>query len=326
MPFASFGGVNQHRQFILLGCALMSSEDITSYKMVLSTWLGNLRNVHPLAIMTDQCDSTKVVINASMPNTVHRYCIWHIFVKLPMKLSGALDGKIAKAEFKALVLDSTNVAEFERRWIDYIAKYNLDGMDWFYKLYLENEKWIPLFVQQYELAIKAKFEKELEAEYRSKYFEPKCLPQFAWEEKLQACYTREVFEFFQVQLRKLYHCEISTPKDHQENPGVEKYIITDYSLNNFNTKDPFLFMVEYTHIFKWFETRGILCCHILKVLSDKRIENINERYILKRWRRDVVRPHLKHFFLGGYPRMTSEYMMYRELLKDFERVCDIALV
>ncbi|XP_075092282.1 protein FAR1-RELATED SEQUENCE 4-like [Nicotiana tabacum] len=129
MSFASFVGVNQHRQSILLGCALMSSEDITSYKMVLSTWLGALNNVHPLTIMTDQCDSIKAAINALMPNTVHRCCIWHIFAKLPTKLSEVLEGKIAKAEFKALVLDSVNVVEFERRWTDYIAKYNLDGRD-----------------------------------------------------------------------------------------------------------------------------------------------------------------------------------------------------
>ncbi|XP_070020571.1 protein FAR1-RELATED SEQUENCE 5-like [Nicotiana sylvestris] len=166
--------------------------------MVLSTWLGDLNNVHPLAIMTDQCDSIKAAINALMPNT----------------LSGVLDSKIAKAEFKALVLDSINVAEFERRWTDYIEKYNLDGRDWFYKLYLEKEKWVlvylndhfwagmlstqrsegmhaffdgfitrqstlKLFIQQYELAIRTKLEKELEAEYRSRCFEPKCLSEFA---------------------------------------------------------------------------------------------------------------------------------------------------
>ncbi|XP_070004856.1 protein FAR1-RELATED SEQUENCE 5-like [Nicotiana sylvestris] len=283
-------------------------------------------NVRPLAIMTDQCDSIKAAINALMTNTVHRYCICHIFAKLPTKLSGVLDGKIAKAEFKALVLDSINVAEFERRWINYIAKYNLDGRDWFYKLYLEKEKWVQvylndhfcagmlstqrsegihtffdgfithqstlkLFVQQYKLAIRSKFEKELEAEYRS-----------------------------------------STPENHQETVGVENYIITDYSFRSFNTRNPFVFTVEYTPIGeylscsrKFFETRGILCCHILKVLSHKRIKNIDERYILKRWRKDVVRPHLKSFFLRGYPRMNFEYMMYRELLKHFERVCDIAL-
>ncbi|XP_016463815.1 protein FAR1-RELATED SEQUENCE 5-like [Nicotiana tabacum] len=237
MPFASFVGVSQHRKSILLGRAFISSEDITSYKMVLSTWLGDLNNVRPLAIMTDQCDSIKAAINTLMPNTVHRYCIWHKFAKLPTKLSRVLDGKIAKAEYKALVLDNINVAEFERRWTDYIVKYNLDGRDWFYKLYLEKEKWVPvylndhfwagmlstqrskgmhaffdgiitrqstlkLFVQQYELAIRAKFEKELEAEYRSRCFKPKCLSEVASEEKLQACYTREVFEYFQVQFKE----------------------------------------------------------------------------------------------------------------------------
>ncbi|XP_070052690.1 protein FAR-RED IMPAIRED RESPONSE 1-like [Nicotiana tomentosiformis] len=232
----------------------MSNEDITSYKVVLSIWLGALNNVHPLDIMTDQYDSIKAAINALMPNTVHRYCIWHIFAKLPMKLSGVLDGKIAKIEFKALVLDRINVIEFERRWTDYIAKYNLDGRDWsegthaFFNGFITRQITLKIFVQQYELAIRVNFEKELEAEYSSMCFEPKCLSEFAWEEKLQACYTREVFEFFQIQLRKLYHCEINTPEDHQANPGVEKYIITDYSLRSFNTRDPFVFMVEYIPI------------------------------------------------------------------------------
>ncbi|XP_070055350.1 protein FAR1-RELATED SEQUENCE 4-like [Nicotiana tomentosiformis] len=156
--------------------------------------------------------------------------------------------------------------------------------------FITRQSTLKLFVQQYELAIRAKFEKELEAEYRSRCFEPKYLSEFVWEEKLQACYTHEVFEFFQVQLRKLYHCEINNLEDHQANPGVEKCIITNYSLRSFNTRDPFIFTIEYTPIgkylsssCKWFETRGDYTC------------------------------------------MTSEYMMYMELLKHFERVCDISL-
>ncbi|OIT40445.1 hypothetical protein A4A49_54133 [Nicotiana attenuata] len=97
--------------------------------MALSTCLGALSVVHPLAIMTDQGDSIKATTNALMPNTVHRYYIWYIFAKLPMKLSGVLDSKIAKAKFKAFVLDSINIDEFERRWTNYITKYNLYGRE-----------------------------------------------------------------------------------------------------------------------------------------------------------------------------------------------------
>uniref|UniRef100_A0A1U7WIK1 Protein FAR1-RELATED SEQUENCE 8-like n=1 Tax=Nicotiana sylvestris TaxID=4096 RepID=A0A1U7WIK1_NICSY len=39
MPCASFVGINYHRQSILLGCALMSHEDIDSYKLVFRTSL-----------------------------------------------------------------------------------------------------------------------------------------------------------------------------------------------------------------------------------------------------------------------------------------------
>ncbi|XP_009769143.2 protein FAR-RED IMPAIRED RESPONSE 1-like [Nicotiana sylvestris] len=39
MPCASFVGINHHRQSILLGCALMSHEDIDSYKFILKLGL-----------------------------------------------------------------------------------------------------------------------------------------------------------------------------------------------------------------------------------------------------------------------------------------------
>ncbi|XP_019236772.1 PREDICTED: protein FAR-RED IMPAIRED RESPONSE 1-like [Nicotiana attenuata] len=135
MPCASFVGINHHRQSILLGCALMSHEDIDSYKLVFRTWLDSMGNVHPDAIITDQCWSIKVAIAEVMPNTIHRYCIWHIFSKLPVYLSVVRPSKIVRAEFKSIVLDNITVEVFERKWTEYIARYNLHTRDWFIKLY-----------------------------------------------------------------------------------------------------------------------------------------------------------------------------------------------
>ncbi|XP_019225945.1 PREDICTED: protein FAR-RED IMPAIRED RESPONSE 1-like [Nicotiana attenuata] len=70
IPCASFVGINHHRQSILLGCALMSHEDIDIYKLVFRTWLDAMENVHPDAIITDQCQSIKVAIAEVMPNTI----------------------------------------------------------------------------------------------------------------------------------------------------------------------------------------------------------------------------------------------------------------
>ncbi|XP_057986683.1 protein FAR-RED IMPAIRED RESPONSE 1-like [Hevea brasiliensis] len=54
MPFATFVGVNHHGQSILLGCALLSHEDVETFKCVLSTWLSAMVDIHPHAILTDQ--------------------------------------------------------------------------------------------------------------------------------------------------------------------------------------------------------------------------------------------------------------------------------
>uniref|UniRef100_A0A1S4DPB7 Protein FAR1-RELATED SEQUENCE 2-like n=1 Tax=Nicotiana tabacum TaxID=4097 RepID=A0A1S4DPB7_TOBAC len=107
------------RQSILLGCALMSHEDIDSYKLVFRTWLDAMGNVHPDAIITGQCQSIKVAIAEVIPNTIHS--IWHIFSKLHVYLSGVRPSKIARAEFKSMVLDSITIKVLDRKWTEYIA-------------------------------------------------------------------------------------------------------------------------------------------------------------------------------------------------------------
>lgn len=42
----------------------------------------------PKGIITDQDLAMTKAIKNVMPNTVHRYCLWHILDKLPMNLGG----------------------------------------------------------------------------------------------------------------------------------------------------------------------------------------------------------------------------------------------
>ncbi|XP_075091977.1 protein FAR1-RELATED SEQUENCE 9-like [Nicotiana tabacum] len=160
----------------------------------------------------------------------------------------------------------------------------------FFDGYITRQSTLSMFVHQYELAIRAKHAKELEAEYMSKGFQIVCESLFKWEEKL----------------RKLYHCEVSSPDDHQVVPGVEKFIFSDYSVVQKNGENLGEYTVEYIPIgdyfscsYKWFKSRGILYFHILKILSYKKIDKIDERYILTRWKSDVIRPHLDQFHQVG---------------------------
>ncbi|WMV57760.1 hypothetical protein MTR67_051145, partial [Solanum verrucosum] len=338
MLFASLVGVNQHKQSILLGCALLTSEDIKTYKFVFSTWLAVMGNEPPTAILTDQCESIKAAIAEVLPDTIYRYCIWHIMTKLPAKLKGVWDFKIAKFEFKTIIYNIITINEFEKKWVGFIQKYELQHRLWFLNLYLEKEKWIPVFlkqyfwagmmstqrsesmhaffygyisnrsslkqfVEQYELALRFKYEKELQAEADSRKKHAAPCSGFDWDLQLQTHYTRPIYDAFAAEhLKRLYHCEIERHHDFNVVEGVEKYSITDYSISNDFHRNRFVYIVAYRPQNRYldcncknFQSEGVVCCHILKTMEA---------------------------IQGGYPSMIDEYKKYNSLN---DRNCDVVL-
>ncbi|RYR02381.1 hypothetical protein Ahy_B06g081178 [Arachis hypogaea] len=67
LPFASFVGVNHHGKSTLLGCALLGSEEIPSFKWMFTQW-----GLRQRGIITDQCKAITGAIRKVLPNTVHR--------------------------------------------------------------------------------------------------------------------------------------------------------------------------------------------------------------------------------------------------------------
>ncbi|KAL8546643.1 hypothetical protein ACS0TY_006387 [Phlomoides rotata] len=61
------------------------------------------------------------------------------------------------------------------------------------------------------------------------------------------------------------------------------------------------------------------------VLAQKNIQSVNERYVLRRWRKDVNRRHSNIFFAGGYPHMTEEYKKFQEVEIFFQQCIDIVM-
>ncbi|KAI8530287.1 hypothetical protein RHMOL_Rhmol11G0045000 [Rhododendron molle] len=87
MPFAPFVGVNHHGQSILLGCGLILREDTSSFVWLFETWLACMSGCSPNAIITDQCKAMQNAISIVFPNARHRWCLWHILKKIPVKLN-----------------------------------------------------------------------------------------------------------------------------------------------------------------------------------------------------------------------------------------------
>ncbi|XP_042988788.1 protein FAR1-RELATED SEQUENCE 5-like [Carya illinoinensis] len=168
MPFAPFVGVNHHGQSILLGAGLISSEDTVTFTWLFQTWLTCMNGEAPKAIIIDQDRAMKNAISLVFPNSRHRFCLWHILKKLPEKLGshGAYKTGL-KSQLLNCVYDSDTIEEFEGSWEVLITKYNLQENAWLKSLYAERTYWAPMFMKQFDNALRKKIESESEADFQS---------------------------------------------------------------------------------------------------------------------------------------------------------------
>ncbi|PHT93381.1 hypothetical protein T459_01263 [Capsicum annuum] len=189
-----------------------------------------------------------------------------------------------------------------------------------------------MFVEQYEVALRFKYKKELksQASERKQFVRPTIA--FDWDMQIYDHYTRTIYDFFRVHVVRLPHCEIERHVDFDAIEGVEVYNVTDYSIRIDYHGDNFVFTVEYRPSnqyiecnCKTFENEGIACCYIMRTMTFNRVHLFHDRYILRHWRRDIVRPHMSKFFLRGYLTMMDEYRVYNGIKKWLDRNCDLVL-
>ncbi|KAK9093884.1 hypothetical protein Scep_025353 [Stephania cephalantha] len=125
------------------------------------------------------------------------------------------------------------------------------------------------------------------------------------------------------------HLDPNNENDTSSIPGVEKFNIKECSIKNWYCKE-FSYTVEYRAIGKYFdcncrkfESSGILCRHIFEVMKMKGIARVHERYIMRRWRKDVLRRHLSIVHSGCYPQMTDEYKKFKEIERALHEAVDL---
>ncbi|KAL4299169.1 hypothetical protein AHAS_Ahas17G0074000 [Arachis hypogaea] len=144
LPFASFVGVNHHGKSTILGCALLGNEKIPSYEWVFRQWVKCMGTA-PQRIITDQCKSIFRVIKNVLPDTRHRWCIWHITKKLPYNLGGYRRYRELYDEFNDIVWNSRTEKLFEDNWYEFIDEHNLHNNTWLSDLFDDRRMWVPIF-------------------------------------------------------------------------------------------------------------------------------------------------------------------------------------
>ena len=129
-PFAMFVGVNNHKQTILFGAALLYDETIETFAWLFDTFEKAMSGKRPMTILTDQDAAMAKAITSQWPGTSHRLCIWHIYQNPAKHLSHLFDkfSTFAK-DFSSCIYDYEDEIDFLNAWNMMLEKYNLQKND-----------------------------------------------------------------------------------------------------------------------------------------------------------------------------------------------------
>jgi len=329
MSFAPFVGVNHHGQSILLGAALISSEDTASFVWLFEAWLKFMKDCAPREIITDQDRAMKNAINKVFMNARHRFCLWHILKKLPEKFGSHSQYYSIKSAIRNCVYNSHTCDEFDACWQSMLECYNLEENAWLRDLYSEWTFWVSAylngvfwagmtttqrsesmnaffdgyvqsstslkeFVDQYDNALRRKVEVDNVANFDSFNTTISCVSYWPFKKQFQQIYTHAKFKEVQKEISEVMYCASSLLK---RECGISTYQVIERVEINESYMKKIVFNVCYNGPICncsccLFESREILCKHAMSVLTTfEDVDLLPEKYFLNRWRKDLKRPY-----------------------------------
>lgn len=321
IPFASFTGVNHHRQPVLFGCALLVDDSESSLIWLFQTFLSAMSGCHPTTITTEQDGIIHAAVTQVFLQTRHRLCKWHILKEGQDKLSDVCHAYPSfQGEFNKCINMTETIEEFESCWEMLITRFDLRHNEWLQSVYSCRHQWVPvylrntffaemsptqqcesrslffegyvnvqtdaeMFIQQYEKALDTRFEKEVKADFDTIYALPVLKTPSPMEKQAAELYTWKIFTKFQ---EELIETSVYTANKVSEEGEISTYKVA--KLDEEHKAYTVMFSdseIRATCSCQMFEYSGILCRHILTVFRVTSVLTLPSHFILKRWTKNV---------------------------------------
>lgn len=143
-------GVDNHGMACLYGCVLLRDENLQSFTWALKTFLSFMGGKAPQTVLTDQNIWLKEAIASELSETKHAFCIWHIMANFSDWFSVLLGSHYDdwKAEFYRLYTLET-VEEFESGWKDMVSRYGLQSNKHIISLFALRNFWALSFLRRF---------------------------------------------------------------------------------------------------------------------------------------------------------------------------------
>ncbi|QHO46996.1 Protein FAR-RED IMPAIRED RESPONSE [Arachis hypogaea] len=144
--------------------------------------------------------------------------------------------------------------------------------------------------------------------------------------QFQHVYTHEKFREVQAQFREKVIC--ITRLMHSTLGFTTYEVVEQVSKSTFNK-----FLVTYDAISRevkcqclLFESRGILCCHSLSILSFERVDNVAPRYILECWSKNIKSRHTHIMSSQDEPLLEPRSKRFDDLVFRSHNICEFCII
>ncbi|XP_071706787.1 protein FAR1-RELATED SEQUENCE 5-like [Rutidosis leptorrhynchoides] len=285
LKFVPFTGIDNHRRCVTVVVAMIRDETAESYKWLFNCFMKTFGK-EPNMIVTDQDKSMAIAIKEVFKTAKHRLCMWHIMRKVPSKIQEANPNIEDKQE-----------KDFKKRF---------DKIVW--NMYIEptifEEKWEKLMDDFslkndscFESAMLKQRSKQQSLDVQTIKKNPKLLTLLRIEKHASKVYTNTVFLIIQQEIvAALYKCSLDKmdKEEYTEIFVVKEKLEKRKECSNEGKKN------EGSNEEKKDEGSS---------MEDKRegsneekeyfkykndnIDEIPEKYIMRRWRRDIIPPELR---------------------------------
>lgn len=307
-------GVDNHGLNCFFGCVLLRDENMQSFSWALKSFLGFMNGKAPQTIMTDENMWLKEAIAVEMPRTKHAFCIWHIIAKFSDWFSLQLGSQYDKWKVDFHRLYNLHSGEdFELGWREMVDMYGLHGNKHIASLYALRTFWALPYLRCYFFAgMTSTFQAELVNAYIQRFMSAQSVPDNFVEQVAAVVDYKDQAGTKQKNQQKVHKVSLKTGSPIESHAAT---VLTPYAFCKL--QDELVLAPQYAYIIVgenyfivrhhtemdggykvvWvphddfitcschqFEFLGILCRHVLRVLSANNCFHIPDQYLPVRWR------------------------------------------
>ncbi|KAF5763730.1 putative transcription factor interactor and regulator CCHC(Zn) family [Helianthus annuus] len=297
MVFVLFTCIDNHCRNVTLSAGLLASESIESYKWLLNSFLKSFGR-QPNVVVTDQDPAMKQAIEEVFPISRHRLCMWHIMKKVADKVGHELcnNDEFKRRMCDIVWTDSIEPEEFERQWKLVMIEFGLTENKWIDDMFGMRSMWIPAFYRHEPMSGLMRTTSRSESE--NHFFCQVANSQLTLVEFMN--HFDGAMDVQRFNHRKNDHISRYTEPADWSQTTLEKdaaKIYTRILLKDFKAHGDGLLEVWFKNLENdvtaqcsclRFEQYGLLCKHIYFLFKMFGVKEIPNKYVMKRWTKDVV--------------------------------------